>query len=166
VTVLRLPLAAAFVLDEDPWHRFAILAVAGATDVLDGVVARRFGGSRAGPVLDPVVDKLFTVTAILAVVTTRVGETLSGWEFAGVMLRDLAVLGGFVAAAWLRRRVTIPARISGKVVTVMQFATLTAILLEWHHVRHLAWTTAVVSLWAVIDYARIGVRQLRGSGQG
>lgn len=161
VTILRVPLAAAFVLDEHAWHRFAILAAAGATDVLDGWLARRFGSSRAGPVLDPVVDKAFTITAVVAVATTPAGIALNGWEIAGVLLRDLAVLGGFCAAAWLARRVAIPARVSGKVVTVLQFATLSAILLEWTGVRPLAWTTAAASLWAVIDYARIGVRQLR-----
>lgn len=161
VTALRLPLAAVFVLVEDTRVRFAILALAALSDGIDGWVARRWGSSRAGPVLDPVVDKVFTVAAVLAVASTRGGVGLQGWEIAGVLLRDLAVLGGYVAASIFRRRITIPARFPGKCVTVLQFLTLAAILLELPHVRWFAWATAAVSVVAVIDLAREGLRRLR-----
>ena len=53
VTGIRLPLAAAFPF-VDGWDwRLAIVLVAGVSDVLDGAIARRFGSSKLGAVLDP-----------------------------------------------------------------------------------------------------------------
>jgi phosphatidylglycerophosphate synthase len=151
-----------FVAVPDAHVRLAVLAVAGLSDVLDGIVARRVGPSRIGEVLDPVVDKLFVLCAVLTVVTTKSGERLGGWEIAGVLLRDLAVTAGAaVAFVRLRKRVTIPARASGKTVSVLQFATIAAILLDLAAARPLAWTTAAVALWAIADYARIGFRVVR-----
>jgi phosphatidylglycerophosphate synthase len=167
LTALRLPCAAAFVLYPDVRVRLAILAFAGASDLLDGYVARRVGPSRIGEVLDPVVDKIFILAAVLAVVTTAEGIRLGPWEIAGVLLRDIAVVAGFfVALVRRRRRVTIPARASGKAVSVLQFLTIAAILLELAAARPLAWTTAVASVWAIVDYARIALRGLRGANPG
>ena len=161
-TVVRVPLAAAFVLFEDPHVRLAVLTAAGISDVLDGIVARRAGPSRVGPWLDPVVDKAFTLSAFFAVAATGGAQVLGGWEIAGVLLRDLGVVGGIIATRLvLRRTVTIPARVSGKCVTVLQFATLTAILVAWPAVRPLAWATAAASVWAIADYSREGFRRLR-----
>jgi CDP-diacylglycerol--glycerol-3-phosphate 3-phosphatidyltransferase/cardiolipin synthase len=165
LTALRLPLAAAFVLVPDPHARLLILAVAGLSDVFDGIVARRLGPSRIGEVLDPIVDKIFMLAAVLTVVTTAAGVRLGGWEIAGLLLRDIAVtVGVCVAFVRRRRRVTIPARLSGKVVSVMQFATIAAILLDSAASRPLAWGTAAVSVWAIVDYARIGIRMVREAG--
>ena len=161
LTAARIPLAAAFVFVPDSGTRLAILAAAGLSDVLDGIVARRLGPSRIGAVLDPVVDKIFMFAAVLTVVSTKAGIGLRWWEIAGVLLRDLAVFGGFVATMFLHRRVTIPARVSGKVVSVLQFATVAAVLLERHEMRPLAWATAAASLWAIADYAVAGVRIVR-----
>ncbi|MBE0592138.1 MAG: CDP-alcohol phosphatidyltransferase family protein, partial [Gemmatimonadales bacterium] len=61
LTALRLPLAAAFLLVEGMAARLAIVVVAAATDFVDGIWARRIGGSRLGVVLDPVCDKAFMV---------------------------------------------------------------------------------------------------------
>ena len=59
MTLVRLPLAVCFVLFTAVEVRFLAVALAGLTDLLDGVIARRFGGSRLGGFLDPVTDKLF-----------------------------------------------------------------------------------------------------------
>ena len=59
LTLARLPLAVAFPLTSSSAWRLAILGIAGATDLLDGPLARTFGGSRFGAVLDPVADQLF-----------------------------------------------------------------------------------------------------------
>lgn len=163
LTALRIPLAVAFVVVPDTSARLAILAAAGLSDVLDGIVARRLGPSRVGAVLDPVVDKVFMLAAVFTVVSTRAGIGLHWWEIAGVLLRDLGVFGGFVATLFLRRNVTIPARASGKIVSVLQFATVAAVLLERHEMRPLAWVTAAASVWAILDYGVVGVRMVRGA---
>ena len=67
VTALRLPLAALFPFTHQPGWQLAIVGVAAATDFVDGILARRFGGSRAGAMLDPIADKAFAAAAFLTV---------------------------------------------------------------------------------------------------
>ena len=45
LSAIRIPLAVAFPLVSTPW-RFGVLAVAAATDLFDGPLARRYGSSR------------------------------------------------------------------------------------------------------------------------
>jgi CDP-diacylglycerol--glycerol-3-phosphate 3-phosphatidyltransferase/cardiolipin synthase len=151
LTSLRLPLAVLFPLVTRGEVRLAIIAVAALSDIFDGVLARRYGGSRTGAVLDPVADKVFMASAFLTVWRSGL---LMWWEIAGVLSRDLlAVAGGL--AVWIRRRpAALPARAGGKAVTVGQALTLVAFVLESPLVRPLAWATAAVSVYALWDYGR------------
>jgi CDP-diacylglycerol--glycerol-3-phosphate 3-phosphatidyltransferase/cardiolipin synthase len=151
LTSLRLPLAVVFPLVDRPAVRLAIIGVAAASDFFDGILARRFGASRTGAVLDPVADKVFMASAFL---TLWRSGLLVWWEIAGVLLRDLvAIVGGLTV--WLRQRpVALPARAGGKAVTVGQVLTLVAFVAESPLVRPLAWATAAVSVYALWDYGR------------
>jgi phosphatidylglycerophosphate synthase len=144
-------LAVAFLLMNGAAARVTILAVAAFTDFVDGIWARRIGGSRLGVVLDPVCDKLFMLAAFAVVWTSRV---LNPLELLGVLLRDVVALFAFLATWALRRPTTLPARAGGKAVTVGQLLTLAAFLLESELVRPLAWATAAISVYAIADYSR------------
>jgi len=151
LTSLRVPLAAAFPFVHEPAFRLGIIGVAAASDFFDGILARRFGGSRVGAVLDPVADKLFMASAFL---TLWRSGLLLGWEIAGVLLRDIVAVVGALTV-WIRRRpVALPARAGGKAVTVGQMLTLVAFVAESPLVRPLAWATAAVSVYALWDYGR------------
>jgi len=56
LTLVRLPLAVLFVVVPSTGWRLAVLLLAGATDLLDGFLARWLGGSTLGSFLDPVAD--------------------------------------------------------------------------------------------------------------
>ena len=62
LSAVRIPLAIAFPFGSND-VRLALLAAAAASDLLDGQLARRFGSSWLGAVLDPVADKLFMASA-------------------------------------------------------------------------------------------------------
>jgi CDP-diacylglycerol--glycerol-3-phosphate 3-phosphatidyltransferase/cardiolipin synthase len=151
LTSLRLPLAVAFPLVSSVPVRLAIIGVAAASDFFDGVLARRFGGSRAGAVLDPVADKVFMASAFL---TLWRSGLLVGWEIAGVLVRDIVAVLGALTVWLLRRPVALPARAGGKAVTVLQVLTLVAFVAESPLVRPLAWATAAISVYALWDYGR------------
>lgn len=151
LTALRLPLAVAFPVFDDARWRFVIVALVALTDFVDGVIARRFGGSRAGAVLDPVADKLFMLSAF---VTVGSQGLLTPWELLAVLSRDILAGVGFLGSVVTGRPTTIPARAGGKWVTVGQLFTLVAFLAESPLVRPLAWSTAAISIYAIVDYAR------------
>jgi len=154
VSALRLPLAGLFPF-ASPAGQLAIVAGAAATDVLDGILARRFGSSRAGAVLDPIADKVFMAVAF---VTVASGGLLEWYELAGVLLRDLLAVLGFFGTWLLRRPIALPARAGGKAVTIAQLLTLVAAVADSPLVRPLAWATAAIAVYAIWDYGRTAAR--------
>jgi cardiolipin synthase len=158
LTALRLPLAAVFPFVHSAVWQITIVAVAALSDVADGYLARRFGGSRAGAVLDPIADKVFMAAAFITIARRGL---LAWYELLGVLLRDILAVLGFVATWLLRRPVALPARAGGKAVTVVQLLTLVAAIADWPYTRHLAWATAAIAVYAIWDYGRTAARRAR-----
>jgi phosphatidylglycerophosphate synthase len=164
LTLLRFPLAAAFPFAPHPAIRLAIVAAAVVTDLTDGLLARHTGGSRWGPWLDPVADKVFMASAFITLAGLGLLHPL---EIAGVLSRDIVAALGFTGTLILRRPVALPARAGGKAVTVCQVLTLVALIAESPLTRPLAWATAAVSVYAIWDYGRAASRsgETRSPGQ-
>ena len=160
LSAIRIPLAVAFPLVSTPW-RFGVLAVAAATDLLDGPLARRYGSSRFGSVLDPVADKLFAVSAFGVV---ALSQRLELYEVIAVLLRDVVATVAFLATVLTRRPRAIPARAGGKAVTVAQMLTLVAFLADSPFLRPMAWATAGIGVYAIWDYYRVAPREERPLG--
>jgi phosphatidylglycerophosphate synthase len=148
-------LAALFPFAHRPAWQLAIVGLAAATDFVDGILARRFGSSRAGAVLDPVADKAFAAAAFLTVASRG---WLAWYELVGVLLRDILAVLGFLGTWLLRRPVALPARAGGKAVTVAQMLTLVAFIAGSPLVRPLAWATAAIAVYATWDYGRAAAR--------
>ncbi len=161
LTALRLPLAAVFPFVAKPAWQLAIIAAAAVSDVADGILARRFGSSRAGAVLDPVADKLFMAVAFITIARRGL---LVWYELVGVLLRDILAVLGFLATWVLRRPVALPARAGGKAVTIAQLLTLVAAIADWTYTRHLAWATAAIAVYAIWDYGRTAARKSAQAG--
>jgi phosphatidylglycerophosphate synthase len=155
LSILRVPMAFAFVLIADEVVRLAILTAAAASDLLDGPLARRFGASRFGAFIDPLADKLFMGCAFGVVAFSG---RLEPFEIVGVLLRDIAAAVAFLITMVSGRPSSIPARAGGKAVTVAQVLTLLAFLLNSEYLRPLAWATTAVALYAIWDYQRVAPR--------
>lgn len=159
LSAVRLPLAALFVVVDRFEVRLGTLALAALTDFGDGWVARRYGASRIGAVLDPIVDKLFMLAAFGVVLFS--GRL--GWPLVlAVLLRDIIASVAVVLTILIgvRPATTVPARIGGKAVTLLQLLTLLAFLVESPYLTQLAWATGAVSLYALWDYNRLYFRKL------
>lgn len=161
LTALRFPLAGLFPFVASPALRLAIVAVVAASDMADGFLARRFGSSRAGAVLDPIADKVFMAVAFVTVARSGL---LEWYELIGVLLRDLVAMLAFLATWLLSRPVALPARAGGKAVTIAQLLTLVAAIAESPHVRPLAWATAAIAVYAIWDYGRTAARKTARPG--
>ncbi|HET9064276.1 MAG TPA: CDP-alcohol phosphatidyltransferase family protein [Gemmatimonadales bacterium] len=159
LSAVRLPLAVLFVLVDRFEVRLGALVLAALTDLGDGWVARRFGASRIGAVLDPIVDKLFMLAAFGVVL---VSGRLAWPEVVAVLLRDIIASAAVLITLLIgvRPATTVPARIGGKAVTLLQLLTLLAFLVESPYLSQLAWATGAVSLYALWDYNRLYFRKL------
>lgn len=161
VSALRVPLAVAFPLVSTPW-RMGILATAAATDLLDGPLARRYGSSTLGSLIDPVADKLFMASAFGVVAFSG---RLHLYEIVGVLLRDIVATVAFAATVLSHRPRAIPARAGGKAVTVAQMLTMLAFLTDSPLLRPMAWATAGIAVYAIWDYYRIAPVEERPIGR-
>ena len=158
LSLARLPLALAFVLlAHEPGLAFAVLCLAGATDVLDGWYARRFEQvTYTGTVVDPVTDKAF----VLAVVITLV--VYGHLSVGAVLLLSTREIGELPLVVWLglsrrarrHRKEHASANAIGKLATAMQFSAVAAALFDSRYVDSLVWATAVVGTLAAIVYWR------------
>lgn len=156
LTAARVPLAVLFVFAKEPSTRLFALLLAAASDVLDGIWARRIGGSRLGVLLDPVADKLFMAAGFLVVLLSG---RLHWLEVVGVLLRDLVATAAFLGTLVLGRPTALPARAGGKAVTLCQVLTLGAFVAGSDLLRPLAWACAAISVYAIADYSRLALRR-------
>ena len=114
------------------WYALALIAVLQATDVLDGFLARQAKGRvrirTMGEVLDPVADKLYINSAVIAL--TWVGR-IPAWAGGLIVLRDALILGGWLAT-YLGTGVRLLPNKLGKAADTFQAALLILILLRPH----------------------------------
>jgi CDP-diacylglycerol--glycerol-3-phosphate 3-phosphatidyltransferase len=106
VTLLRLvllPLPVALVYRNTHAYMLAALAIyilLGLTDVLDGYLARKYGSTPLGALLDPVVDKIFLVAGFVPLADFQIMPTTLVFilfirELAVTALRSIAIEEGF-----------------------------------------------------------------------
>jgi cardiolipin synthase len=155
--------------DEPVWAGI-LLAVLGATDWVDGYIARHFDqGSEIGKVLDPVADRVMLIVAAFALI---VDGAVPVWVGVLVLARE-AIVGGAtlaLAAAGARR---IDVQWVGKAGTLaVMFALPLFLLLDalspsW--IRDLVWVATwsftigglALSYYAAAKYIPIAARALR-----
>ncbi|WP_224369176.1 CDP-alcohol phosphatidyltransferase family protein [Hyalangium versicolor] len=161
LSLSRLVLAAIFLLTPDPILRAGLIALSGLTDVLDGWIARHAHlTTRLGALIDPVADRGFAVTAILALLLDGL---LTPVQVCLLMLRDVTTAVGFLVSRLMPtfQLVEFKARMLGKATTAVQTVTLLAALLAPMFVRPLVAIAAVLGTAAVVDYSRAVLRARR-----
>jgi len=133
LTVLRLILVPVFVLlllaggTGGRAAAFVVFAVASATDLLDGELARRRGLiTDFGKIADPIADKALTGSAL---VTLSVQGQLAWWITVVILARELVVTG---LRFWVIRRGVIAASRGGKVKTLLQVVAICLYILPWN----------------------------------
>ncbi len=136
----------------------ALIGAASLTDVLDGWLARRGRTTRLGALLDPIADKTFVLAALSAFL---IEGAISTRSFFLILSRDFATAIGFLVAYFLPGLdpQSFRARMSGKIVTVLQLVTLLALVLRRALVPALLWPVAAASLWAIADYTLLLARE-------
>lgn len=166
LSLARLPLAAIlWVAPDQPAFLMATVACAGATDWLDGVVARRrhrrppLGTAHVGAWLDPICDKVFVLSCTVAIVVT--------WRPPSVLLplllfRDVCLLVltpafRILAGAERFHRHDYRSRPSGKIVTVLQFTALAAVVFAPGLAMPLAALAAGCGWWAVAERVHLAL---------
>jgi len=148
-----------------------IFLVAAATDWLDGFLARRRDEvTDLGKLLDPIADKLLTVSAFIALVELGVAPA---WMIVVIVGREFAVSGMRSIAA--TRGVVIPASHWGKLKTVSQVVAIALLILSnelerWVRFGNLGkgalWVVMILAVYSMYQYSvnfvkRVGLGDAR-----
>ena len=137
---------------------FAAFIVAGLTDVVDGVLARRYDAtSKFGRIMDPLADKVFVCGAFISFAIIRAprffdwpATTLAvlHWSAAGALIvRETYVM--ILRYRAETRGVKVGATPPGKVKTAIQSAAIAVVQLKTAHLPTAAWMNWLTALiWA------------------
>ena len=128
LTLLRLllvPVFALFMLYSRPGWALVTFAVAGATDALDGLIARRTGPTTLGAWLDPMADKLLLATMFVMLTLPGLGlvARIPLWLTVVVISRDIAIVLTVAVFNLAVARRTFKPSLLGKVATVTYVVT-------------------------------------------
>jgi cardiolipin synthase len=175
--ILAVPILV-FLLWKPGWFDYAITFVlyclVGATDYLDGYLARAQGTvSRLGQFLDPIADKIM-VGAVIVMLVARPSAAgpaiIADWHLIPalvILLREIIVSGlrEFLASL----RVSVPVSKLAKWKTTFQLTALGALILSgwltqwpWVHLAGLGflWAAAALTLVTGWDYLRVGLKHM------
>ena len=164
--ILGAPVLAGLVLVQNPWWlTFWFGWFLGATDFVDGHLARRAAPTRVGAFLDPLADKVVVLLVGGAMVWI---DRFSWIPIALIAVREVAIQ--LYRSYWGKRGLAIPARRSAKYKTLVQGVALAAALCpaldgalwvaDW-----LLWLAVAFTLFTGLQYAMDGQNALRSTGE-
>lgn len=143
------PVLVLIVLRATPsWAALALWAALAFSDAVDGWLARRRGPSASGAFLDPLADKVMVLGALAAL--AAVGKFT--WAPV-VLLAAREVLITIYRVIVAKRGVSVPARRVAKVKTVVEFLTVSLVLVPVAWSSRLAWSRAGLWLAVVLAWA-------------
>lgn len=162
---MALPVGWLIVQEQFGWA-VLLFAVAGATDGLDGFLAKRLAWqSELGALLDPIADKLLLVTAFVSL--WLVGGA-PAWLLAAVVGRDVIIVAGaaayrsligpFAAVPTLVSKLNSAAQL---LFVLLALAHLATGLLDPIFLYGLAWAVLATTILSGVDYVVTWTRRAR-----
>lgn len=123
LTIIRfflIPIILYFIFTEQYISAFIVLTISGLTDVLDGIIARKFNCiTNFGKLIDPLADKT-TQIAILASLTFK--GIIPLWMLIVVFVKEFAMIAG--ASFLYGKELVVSSRWFGKLATVLFYLAI------------------------------------------
>jgi CDP-diacylglycerol--glycerol-3-phosphate 3-phosphatidyltransferase len=147
------------------WLAFVLCWIFGATDYIDGELARRYDlVSRSGAFLDPLADK---VVVIGSMVSLFIVGRYHWFPVALVVVREIGITA--FRSYWVRKGRVVPARTLGKYKSLFQgVAIVAAVFPTWQDqdlvVNGLLWLAVAFTLYSGLLYLLDGSAATRSSG--
>jgi cardiolipin synthase len=134
--ILLIPVYIGFMVYEDYGLALLALLIAGATDAIDGPIARMTNQrTELGSILDPLADKLLLTSGFLSLAILHL---VPSWVVIIVVSRDVMLLLGTAVAHVTNTRIDITPTMLGKGTTLLQITyLLLVIFIAWRGVDSL-----------------------------
>ena len=169
--ILLVPIVVWAIAQREMQIAFLLFVAAGASDAVDGFVAKRFNmASELGAHLDPLADKALIVSIYVSLGVT---DAIPRWIVILVVSRDILIIGGVMLAWFLGNPMTVRPLLVSKLNTAAQilFACLVLASLGFGFnvdrlQTFLLWTVAALTLISVGFYVREWWRHMNAGGAG
>lgn len=149
-----IPFVFGAILQRDYVAAFVFLTISGITDVLDGVIARKFNFvTNFGKLIDPLADKATQIATLIAL--TYIG-IIPTWILVIVFLKELVMVAG--ASFLYGKKLVVSSRWYGKLSTVTFYIAVVASLivnefnLPVHADIYIYYVALVLTIFALIMY--------------
>ena len=142
---------------KDQYLISGILVIAAVvSDWLDGIIARKTNDvTKHGELLDPAVDKIFTISVLVAFVEKHLISTFVVFL---IVLREMIIT--WFRSVMVNRGIVIPASFYGKLKTTFQ---LMAIFLLSINITGagviLLWLSIIIAYYSAFDYLKLFIRK-------
>jgi len=164
--LLASPVMVALVVATGPssWLLVGLWFICSSSDGLDGFVARRYGATRSGAFLDPLADKCIVLGVLAAL--AAIGEV--NW-LPVILIAAREVSMSVFRSYAARRGVSVPARTTAKVKTLLQDMVIGLAFLPpvgLHHAKFVGWAlwfVVAVTWWTGFEYLRDSRKLLAGA---
>ena len=164
--LLATPVMVALVVATGPssWLLVGLWFICSSSDFFDGVIARRYGATRSGAFLDPLADKC----VVLGVLASLAAISEVSWLPVVLIAAREVSMSAFRSYAG-RRGVSVPARTTAKIKTLLQDMVIGLAFLPpvgLHHARAVGWAlwfVVLVTLWTGFEYLRDSRKLLAGA---
>lgn len=124
--LLSVPVTVWLVVDQAFAWAFWVFLIAGASDAVDGFIAKKFGiQTELGGYLDPIADKALLVSVFVSLGVAGFIET---WLVILVVFRDALILCGAALYHVIYERLTMAPLMTSKVNTLAQFLMALSVL--------------------------------------
>lgn len=143
-----------------PWAGL-LFGIVGATDLLDGWLARRFHAeTRFGRIADPLADRLLVIVGLVGLVLLGRFHPIGP---AILIARDVLIVAAY--AGLMRVGIEMRVDMAGKVSSALAMvATGGAMLLDQLWVDVIFWAAVALSVATFANYARLAVAELGRRG--
>ena len=164
LTILRMtfvPIFVVFMVYNYLALALAIFLLASITDLMDGIVARKFGQKTAlGAFLDPVADKLLLTSSfiLLSLDTLELTIRIPAWLTITVIGRDVLMVVAVLVISIVKGPKLFLPSIFGKIATVLQLLTVLVVLVANQFTIQLNYLTFILTLVSGVHYMAEGMK--------
>jgi CDP-diacylglycerol--glycerol-3-phosphate 3-phosphatidyltransferase len=135
------------------WAALGFMTILGCTDFVDGWLARRYGSTVLGRLMDPIADKVFVMVGFMPFISLK---WLAAWQIGLFLAREYVITG--LRSAYERRHISMRTTLLAKIKAWAQMAGCGVIFIlnmvpERAMLIALAVGTAVPVLFIIVRYA-------------
>lgn len=142
------------ILDRNYVAAFVFLTISGITDVLDGIIARKFNFiTNFGKLIDPLADK---ATQIATLIALSYIDIIPYWVLIVVFIKEFIMIAG--ASFLYGKKLVVSSRWYGKLATVMFYVAIVASLvinyfnIPYHIDLYIYYFALALTLFALVMY--------------